>query len=506
MRAILALGLLVAGLEAAPRTGVFTMTDGGRFEAKFLGVEKGKGMAWQHPAFEGVRYISPKGLRQLRLSVADAPGRRAHSARVRFRNGDELVINLNGLNANTMQMETWFAGKLSVPRQHLTWLVPGGEGELVYHGPRSLRGWGAALMGVILGDDGKDVGGVVITEVMADSPALRGGLKVGDLITHMNGKAFLDRTQLIQAVKKHFVGDKLEVRVRRGEKLVDLKIGLEALHWRFEEGALVTDQVGSMIGRVFEWPPLSELLFDLDWKSMPGMDVVICGDRVREYNAVNGYKLRLYQNYAHLYRNTSADGLTYNSTSIGTVSVKWPANKKAEIKVLVDQKNATISLLVSGKLLKTWKDPNGFAGRGGALGFNPQLADRMRISEIRLRQWNGQLPNGRDPQAAGGAEDHVHFSNGNNLKGKVGSMTEGKLMVKTSFAEVPVPLEKVATVVFAAPKAQPDEEKLAWITLGGEGRITGEILEWNAKGVLVRTSLFGEVTLDPAVVSSVQFR
>ena len=66
---------------------------------------------------------------------------------VRFRNGDELAINLNGLNANAMQMETWFAGKLSVPRQHLTWLVPGGEGELVYHGPRSLRGWGAALMG-----------------------------------------------------------------------------------------------------------------------------------------------------------------------------------------------------------------------------------------------------------------------------------------------------------------------------------------------------------------------
>ena len=68
---------------------------------------------------------------------------------------------------------------------------------------------------------------------------------------------------------------------------------------------------------------------------MPGMDVVICADRVRrEYNAVNGYKLRLYQNYAHLYRNTSPDGLTYNSTSIGTVSVKWPASKEAAIKVL----------------------------------------------------------------------------------------------------------------------------------------------------------------------------
>lgn len=506
MKTIFTWILLSVGLVAAPRVGVFTMTDGGRFEAEFLGVEGGKGMVWRHPAFEGVRYISQAGLRQLRLSAADAPKRRSHTARVRFRNGDELAINLSGLNANAMQMETWFAGKLSVPRQHLAWLVPGGEGELVYHGPRSLRGWGAALMGVVLGDDGEDVGGVVITEVMADSPAMQGGLKVGDLITHMNGKAYLDRTLLIQAVKKHLVGDTLKVRVQRGEESIDLKVGLAALHWRFEEGALVTDQVGSMIGREFEWPAVSELSFELNWKNMPGIDVVICGDRVREYNAMNGYKLRLYQNYAHLYRNTSTDGLTYNSTSIGTVSVKWPINKEAAIKVLVDQKKATVSLLVNGKLLKTWKDPNGFAGRGGALGFNPQLADRMRISGIRLRHWNGQLPNGRSPQMAGGAEDHVRFSNGNNLKGKVGSVAEGKLMVKTSFAEVPVPLEKVATVVFAAPKVQPDEENLAWITLGGEGRITGEILEWNAKGVLVRTSLFGEVTLDPTVVSSVQFR
>ena len=33
-------------------------------------------------------------------------------------------------------------------------------------------------MGVILGDDGEDVGGVVIMEVMADSPALRAGLEL----------------------------------------------------------------------------------------------------------------------------------------------------------------------------------------------------------------------------------------------------------------------------------------------------------------------------------------
>ena len=84
-------------------------------------------------------------------------------------------------------------------------------------------------MGVVLGEDGEDVGGVVITEVMADSPAMRGGLKVGDLITHMNGKAYLDRTLLIQAVKKHLVGDTLKIRVRRGEAPIVTPGGISTL-------------------------------------------------------------------------------------------------------------------------------------------------------------------------------------------------------------------------------------------------------------------------------------
>ena len=79
MKTILTWILLGSGLVAAPRVGVFTMTDGGRFEAEFLGIEKGRGMAWRHPAFEGVRYISQKGLRQLRLSASDAPKRRVHT-------------------------------------------------------------------------------------------------------------------------------------------------------------------------------------------------------------------------------------------------------------------------------------------------------------------------------------------------------------------------------------------------------------------------------------------
>ena len=38
---------------------------------------------------------------------------------------------------------------------------------------KGLRGWGAALMGVILGDDGVDVGGIIVNEVMPRQPGVQ---------------------------------------------------------------------------------------------------------------------------------------------------------------------------------------------------------------------------------------------------------------------------------------------------------------------------------------------
>ena len=379
---------------------------------------------------------------------------------------------------------------------------------MIYNGPEGLRGWGAALMGVILGEDGEDVGGIVVTEVMAESPAFKSGMQIGDIVTHINGKAFQNRAAMIRHVKGHMVGDKLKVEVIRGDAKKELKVGLAALHWRFEDGALVTDRVGSMIGRELKWPKKADLSFDFSWNTMPAMDVIICADKVREYNAINGYKLQIYQNYAHLYRNTSPDGVSYNTTSLGTVTVRWSNPRKANIRLLVNQNKAAVSMLIDGKLVKTWKDPRGgFVGGGGALGFNPKLAGKMKISAIQLKNWSGQIPNvGGNPQIVAGTTDQLQFGNGDSLSGAIISIKEAKVSVKTPFAEVPIPLENVSTIIFSNTEKEEKKPTGARFILGGVGRLTGDLLEWNEEGVRIKSPLFGGITVDPAVITSVQFR
>ena len=430
---------------------------------------------------------------------------------MKFVNGDELSMDISGLDAETLSLDTWFAGKLKSPRKNLMWLVPGGAGAVIYDGPKSLRGWGAGLIGVLLGDDGDLVGGVTVMEVMEASPALKAGMQIGDIVTHVNGKAVTLRGDMIQKVKQNQVGDKVKISVLRGKKPMEFVITLAALNWEFDGGALKSTGVGSLIGREFKWPHTSNLSFDFEWKNIPAMDIILCADKVREYNAFNGYKLRLNRTYAYLYRNNSADGAIFNTSSLGSVPLRWPAiragvdgQRKVNFSILINQNKATISLLQDGRLVKTWRDPKGFAGRGGAIGFYPQGAESMRISNLRLREWNGHLPSGSGPGKKSGTQDLVQFTNDDSLSGKILVIKDAKLVVRTSFGEVPLPMGKISNIVFAERKIQPSASSI--FILRGVGRLTGKLLAWDEKGVKVDSPIFGEMILNPEVISSVQFR
>ena len=503
----LTLGLFTVQSALPPaRTGTLNLKNGDQFRGAFIGYDSMKGFGWIHDSISGAMWIEPSAVSRLQLNAGKDDAVRSHSARVKFVNGDELSMDISGFDGEVLSLNTWFAGKLKSPRKHLMWVVPGGAGVVVYSGPKSLRGWGAGLIGVLLGDDGDLVGGVTVMEVMEGSPALRAGLQIGDIVTHVNGKIVTLKGDMIQKVKQNQVGDKVKIRVLRGKKLMDFIITLAALNWEFDQGSLKSTGMGSLIGREFKWPRTSNLSFDFEWRNMPAMDIILCADKVRESNAINGYKLRIFQNRVQLYRNNSADGAIFSSSSLGAVMLKFPAGgqRKVNLSVLIDQNKATILLLQDGRLVKTWRDPKGFVGRGGAIGFYPQSADPQKISNLQLREWNGHPPSGSGPGAASGSQDLVQFTNSDLLRGKILEIKDAKLMIRTNFGKVPLPMDKISHLVFEKRKIQPTASSVFY--LNGVGRLTGKLIQWNEKGVKVESKVFGEIILNPGVVSSVQFR
>jgi len=67
-------------------------------------------------------------------------------------------------------------------------------------------------------------GGALVSEVVAGSPAAKGGLKSGDVVTEMNGKKVKDSRSLQFAVANVAPGTEVSLRVLREEKTLDLKI------------------------------------------------------------------------------------------------------------------------------------------------------------------------------------------------------------------------------------------------------------------------------------------
>lgn len=77
--------------------------------------------------------------------------------------------------------------------------------------------------------DMKDANGAVVTEVQQDSPGAKAGLKVGDVITELDGKKVTDAGQLQMEVGQKRPGTQIALEVTRDGRSVNLPVTLEEL-------------------------------------------------------------------------------------------------------------------------------------------------------------------------------------------------------------------------------------------------------------------------------------
>ena len=75
--------------------------------------------------------------------------------------------------------------------------------------------------------EGQFESGVVIKEIVPDSPAAKAGLEKGDKLISIGGAEVADPTHLVSLVGRHLSGDKVEVTLKRGaeSKTVEVTLG-----------------------------------------------------------------------------------------------------------------------------------------------------------------------------------------------------------------------------------------------------------------------------------------
>lgn len=140
-----ALLLAALPLRAQPAVDLFQLLDGSSLHGALETIDPAKGIRWKHPAATTPIEFLARNAYQIRFAQVAPPPAQAgthHTCRFRFVNGDELTGNLLSLDAQHIELETWFAGKVRAPRasvQSLAFLAKGFA--TIYEGPASLEGW-----------------------------------------------------------------------------------------------------------------------------------------------------------------------------------------------------------------------------------------------------------------------------------------------------------------------------------------------------------------------------
>jgi serine protease Do len=89
--------------------------------------------------------------------------------------------------------------------------------------------------------DVSDASGAVVTQVESGSPAGKGGLKVGDVITELNGKKVTDAGELQVEVGQKTPGTTIKLEVVRDGKTLSVPVTLEAMGSRDKQGNEVSE-------------------------------------------------------------------------------------------------------------------------------------------------------------------------------------------------------------------------------------------------------------------------
>jgi hypothetical protein len=272
-------------------------------------------------------------------------------------------------------------------------------------------------------------------------------------------------------------------------------------NWRYQDNSLIATGNGS-IGRDIKLPPMARLEFDLAWRGQLQFLIGLYTDSTEEY-ASNAYLLQMQPGYIYLQR------MRRNGGSSHMGQAEYPGlhqKSKVRVEILVNKEARTIALLLDGSLIKQWKDNLDWGGSGTGVIFANQNIGMIRISNIRLTEWDGTIQEQSGAQAKT-QRDVLELSNKDKISGNLVALKEGVVVFETAFAKMDVPMDRVNFVEFATEKLETAPKSPADVraVFADRGVVTLTIDRWDGLQLAAKSSNFGEARFKTAVFHQLFF-
>jgi hypothetical protein len=229
--------------------------------------------------------------------------------------------------------------------------------------------------------------------------------------------------------------------------------------WDYQNAAFRSGSAGS-IARDVALPDECSVAFDAAWRGSLGLRVALFSKDTSSDRPSSGYELTFQQRSIYLRSSKTQRflGHTPHATAL-------QENERARIEVRASLKSGKICVLVDDVLVDVWTDPDiadTEVGRG--IHFIAQNALLVQVSRIEVAEWDGEVGELPDRQAGGGMDEfggeaerrlrkvdkpkagRMELRNGDSITGEVLAISEGRIVVKTPFREVRLPIENLRSV------------------------------------------------------------
>jgi len=234
----------------------------------------------------------------------------------------------------------------------------------------------------------------------------------------------------------------------------------ESPAWTYKHSMFSSKAPGG-IARDVSLPDECSIAFDAAWNGGLRLKLILFSTDTGSDQPASGYEVTFQQRSVYLRRCNEQKflGHTPNVTLLED-------GEKAHIEIRASLKSGKFCLLVDGKALDVWTDPNVVAeSGGGVIHFISTGASPVQISGIRVSKWDGELDSvagaqvmldqdlsPRDDESlkvgttVNDAGGRMELRNGDKILGEVVSIEKGMVKIRTAFSEVAIPLERLCAV------------------------------------------------------------
>ena len=446
-------------IEQQPQ--VIELLDGDALKGAFVGFDSATGAKWRHSAAKSDIEFLADSLSKIRLYPRPQQLGPAQKTQIDLVTGQVLSGELLELNDRHLILNAWYSrNSLRVPREKIMAIRPASEEtSLIYEGPSGMDGWKTR----------NATAGNVRQERVAPQNLFKEGVPF----------------PIRPGVKRNVAGT------------------TGSSGWKYSDEAFHGSSSGSLIGRKLKLGESVNIEFDMVWQGSFNLGIGLFADQLDAYSG-NSYMVGISSSSCYLTR--MADSVQNN---LGQQPFQDLRGKtKAHISVRMNKIDSSMAVVINDRVIKQWEDNAGFAGKGENLMFVLLQNSRLKVSNIRVTQWDGKLPSATDGEKKED-KDVLITSNSTNLSGKLLGVRDGKVIFKVGFAPKPLEITMDTVTKIQLADAKLEKPKLGLgdvrVTFVNGGQFTFLLEKWGADRVSGLSTVLGRVEFEPSAFSVLEF-